>query len=390
MAYSEDSPAISILVPICNVEKYLDQCLKSLVNQTLRNIEIICLNDGSTDSSLSIIQKYAESDSRIVVVDKENTGYGDTMNLGIRKARGKYIGIVESDDFINPEMFEDLYNLAERNDSDIVKGNFYYYFTDLSETSSQYDKAVGAVWSNELQKVITKNDTLADLIPADMDGKTVCPRDEGEWLFYLPSSIWSAIYKRSFIESNKIEFLPTPGASYQDTGFAFKTLVMANRVTLSSRAYLHYRQDNEKSSINNPGKVMCVVDEHKEIRNFLQKNDLRTTKMMKIANHLKFGNYKWNLNRLDLDLALQFLPVMSREFKKDRDEKTINWYLVDETDTRMLNEIIDNPNMYAKRLKAWHNALVSVVVPIHNVENYIDECIHSILNQSQEHRGSLC
>lgn len=390
MAYSEDSPVISILVPICNVEKYLDQCLKSLVNQTLRNIEIICLNDGSTDSSLSIMQKYAESDSRIVVVDKENTGYGDTMNLGIRKARGKYIGIVESDDFIDPEMFENLYNLAEHNDSDIVKSNFYYYFTDLSETSSQYNKAIGAVWSNELQKVITKNDTLADLIPADMDGKTVCPRDEDEWLFYLPSSIWSAIYKRSFIESNKIEFLPTPGASYQDTGFAFKTLVMANRVTLSSRAYLHYRQDNEKSSINNPGKVMCVVDEHKEIRNFLQKNDLRTTKMMKIANHLKFGNYKWNLNRLDLDLALQFLPVMSKEFKKDRDEKTINWYLIDETDTRMLNEIIDNPNMYVKRLKAWHNALVSVVVPIHNVENYIDECIHSILNQSLKNIEVVC
>lgn len=390
MAYSEDSPAISVLVPVCNVEKYLDQCLESLVNQTLHNIEIICLNDGSTDSSLSIIQKYAESDSRIVVVDKKNTGYGDTMNLGIRKARGKYIGIVESDDFINPEMFENLYNLAERNDSDIVKGNFYYYFTDLSETSSQYDKAVGAVWSNELQKVITNNDTLANLIPADMNGKTVRPRDEAEWLFYLPSSIWSAIYKRSFIESNNIEFLPTPGASYQDTGFAFKTLAMANRVTLSSHAYLHYRQDNEKSSVNSPGKVMCVVDEHKEIRSFLQKNDLYTTKMIKIANHLKFGNYKWNLNRLDLDLALQFLPVMSKEFKKDRDKKTINWYLVDETDTRMLNEIIDNPNMYAKRLKAWHNALVSVIVPIHNVENYIDECIRSILNQSLKNIEIVC
>ena len=390
MAYSEDSPAISVLVPICNVEKYLDQCLESLVNQTLRNIEIICLNDGSTDSSLSIIQKYAESDSRIVVVNKKNTGYGDTMNLGIRKARGKYIGIVESDDFIDPEMFEDLYNLAERNGSDIVKSNFYYYFTDLSEASSQYDRAIGAVWSNELQKVITKNNTLADLISADMDGKTVCPRDEDEWLFYLPSSIWSAIYKRSFIESNKIEFLPTPGASYQDTGFAFKTLAMANRVTLSSHAYLHYRQDNEKSSINNPGKVMCVVDEHKEIRNFLQKNNLYTTKMLKIANHLKFGNYKWNLNRLNLDLALKFLPVMSQEFKNDRDEKTINWYLIDETDTRMLNEIIDNPDMYAKRLKAWHNALVSVIVPIYNVENYIDECICSILSQSLKNIEVVC
>ena len=386
----DKSPVISILVPICNVEKYLGQCLDSLVNQTLKDIEIICLNDGSTDSSLKIIRKYAKLDSRIVVVDKKNTGYGDTMNLGIKKARGEYIGIVESDDFVDPEMFNDLYELAKRNNSDIVKSNFYYYFTDLSENGSQYDKEIGAVWSNELQKVIADHNTKANLIPDNMNGKTVCPRDNCEWLFYLPPSIWSAIYKKSFIESNKIRFLPTPGASYQDTGFAFKALSVADQVTLNSHAYLHYRQDNEKSSINNPGKVMCVVDEHKEIRNFLQKNSLYTTNMRKIANHLKFGNYKWNLNRLSLDLALEFLPVMSDEFKKDRDEKVINWYLIDETDTRMLNEIIDNPNMYAKRLKAQRDALVSVIIPIYNVEDYIDECILSIANQSLKDIEIIC
>lgn len=386
----DKSPAISILVPICNVEKYLGQCLDSLVNQTLKDIEIICLNDGSTDSSLKIIRKYAKLDSRIVVVDKKNTGYGDTMNLGIKKARGEYIGIVESDDFVDPEMFNDLYKLAKRNNSDIVKSNFYYYFTDLSENGSQYDKEIGAVWSNELQKVIADHDTKANLIPDNMNGKTVCPRDNCEWLFYLPPSIWSAIYKKSFIESNKIRFLPTPGASYQDTGFAFKALSVADRVTLNSHAYLHYRQDNEKSSINNPGKVMCVVDEHKEIKKFLQKNNLYTIKMRKIACRAKFGSYKWNLNRLSLDLALEFLPVMSDEFKKDRNEKIINWYLIDETDTRMLNEIIDNPNMYAKRLKAQRGALVSVIVPIYNVEDYIDECILSITNQSLKDIEIIC
>ena len=176
MNSSKNSPAVSILVPICNVEKYLDQCLDSLINQSLKDIEIICLNDGSTDSSPKIIQKYASLDDRIVVVDKQNTGYGDTMNLGIKKARGKYIGIVESDDYVDSEMFRSLYELAEDNDSDMVKGNFYYYYTDLSEDSSQYDKEIGAVWSNELQKVITEHDTKSNLIPSDMNGKTVCPR----------------------------------------------------------------------------------------------------------------------------------------------------------------------------------------------------------------------
>ena len=123
---SRTSPKISILVPICNVEKYLDECLVSLTNQTMKDIEIICLDDGSTDNSLSIIKRYAKNDTRIVIISKENSGYGDTMNLGIKKARGKYIGIVESDDFAEQDMFQKLYNIAQENDyPDVVKSNFY-------------------------------------------------------------------------------------------------------------------------------------------------------------------------------------------------------------------------------------------------------------------------
>ena len=103
------NPKVSILVPICNVERYLRECLNSLVNQTLREIEIICINDGSTDSSLSIIREYERRDERIVVIDKPNSGYGDSMNKGIELARGEYIGIVESDDFASLNMFETLY-----------------------------------------------------------------------------------------------------------------------------------------------------------------------------------------------------------------------------------------------------------------------------------------
>ena len=93
------APKVSILVPICNVERYLRQCLDGLVNQTLEDIEVICINDGSTDSSLSIIREYERRDQRIVVIDKPNSGYGDSMNRGIDTARGEYVGIVESDDF---------------------------------------------------------------------------------------------------------------------------------------------------------------------------------------------------------------------------------------------------------------------------------------------------
>ena len=103
---SQNQPLVSVLVPICNVEKYLDECLSSLQNQTLKDIEIICINDGSTDSSLDIINEFASEDPRFVVIDKSNSGYGDSMNRGLESARGKYISILESDDFLDADALE--------------------------------------------------------------------------------------------------------------------------------------------------------------------------------------------------------------------------------------------------------------------------------------------
>ena len=109
-----NTPLISVLVPCCNVEKYLRQCLDSIINQTYTELEIICLNDGSTDSTPDILREYEKKDSRILVVDKPNSGYGATMNLGLKMAKGKYIGIVESDDYIEPSMYEILCKEAEK------------------------------------------------------------------------------------------------------------------------------------------------------------------------------------------------------------------------------------------------------------------------------------
>ncbi len=91
-------PKVSIIVPVYNVEKYLSTCLDSLINQTLKDIEIICINDGSTDNSLNILNEYAQKDTRIIVINKENSGPGSCRNLGIEKATGEYIQFVDSDD----------------------------------------------------------------------------------------------------------------------------------------------------------------------------------------------------------------------------------------------------------------------------------------------------
>ena len=113
-------PQVSILIPVYNVEDYLSRCLDSVLSQTLPNIEVICVNDGSTDHSPDILKKYQEMDSRIIIVNKENGGLPSARNAGIDRASGKYVGFVDSDDFVEPTMFEKLYNTAEKEKSDVV------------------------------------------------------------------------------------------------------------------------------------------------------------------------------------------------------------------------------------------------------------------------------
>ena len=114
-------PKVSILVPCFNVEPFVVQCLQSLITQTLSNIEVICLNDGSTDKTPLLIRETVGNDPRFRIIDKPNSGYGSTMNLGLQMARGEYIGIVESDDYVEPTMFEKLYNAAIEHNLDIAR-----------------------------------------------------------------------------------------------------------------------------------------------------------------------------------------------------------------------------------------------------------------------------
>ena len=118
-------PDISIIVPVYNVEKYLPQCMSSIMNQTYRNLEIICIDDGSTDGSGDILERCAQDDGRIKVVHKANAGVGAAMNDGLRMAVGNYIGIVESDDYAERNMFETLLRIACREEADYVRSDFW-------------------------------------------------------------------------------------------------------------------------------------------------------------------------------------------------------------------------------------------------------------------------
>ena len=278
--------AVSVLIPCFNVENYLRQCLDSVVNQTLRDLEIICINDGSTDSTPDILREYAARDPRIRIIDKENTGYGGSMNRALDMAGGEYVGIVESDDWAEADMFERLYAAAKEHDCDLVKSNFYDYGGGVS--------------------------TLNEIIPPEDAGQVIAPRVRTA-LFTRTCYIWTAIYRRSWLERERIRFLPTPGASYQDTSFNFKALACAERAWFMRDAFLHYRRDNENSSIYSSGKVYCVCDEYAEIERFIQKNK-KYLSLSPIAQKMKYQSYYWNFRRLSLPVDREFGIRASSEF----------------------------------------------------------------------------
>lgn len=318
------TPKVSIVVPVYNVEQYLPECLESLASQTLKDIEIILVNDGSTDGSLDILKQYASNDSRFTIVDKANAGYGHSMNRGFERARGEYIGIVESDDCARPEMFEKLYEQAKKNDADIVRSN---YFT-MGNCGTEFH--------------------LVDVLNLSHAPYYMAfdPKDYPD-VFRGSPAIWTAIYRRDFIFDNGISFLESPGASYQDTGFFLKVLSAAQKVVFVREAYLNYRIDNAGSSVKSGSKVFCVCDEYESFDEFLSRIPERANTFRFIIQAKKYETYIWNYNRLDDSLRPVFLERMAAEFLRARSEGDLKEELFQPIEWQELNSVIDNPSSFS-------------------------------------------
>lgn len=318
---------ISVVVPVYNVEKYLKECIDSIINQTLEDIEIICVNDGSTDSSLEILNDYAKKDSRIIVINKSNSGYGHTMNMGLNAATGEYVGIIESDDFADKNMFEDLYKLAKEYDADIVKGDWYNY------------------WSKN--KFARKNNRISSAKALKL---TNSKQDKS--LLRINPSVWSAIYKKEFLNKYNIRFLETPGASYQDLAFSFKIFALAERVILTDKAYLYYRQDNMNSSVKSKTKVYCVCDEYEEIDRFLEQYpDLKFE--FKVQEEInRYNGYVSSVLRIDDSVKPEFVKVFSDHFKEEYNTGLLGNEFFKKINKKEFMTLINNPEKYIKVLKS--------------------------------------
>lgn len=326
---SMQTPRVSLLVPVYNVERYLEQCLDSALSQTLSDIEVICVNDGSTDSSPEILRAYAARDERIRIINKENSGYGASMNRGLDEACGTYIGILESDDFFEPYALEHLVSAAEGASADMAKADFWFYWSVPSERRER-----------------------GQVVSADIAG-AYCPLDKPD-IFYQKPSIWSAVYKREFLLQHSVRFLETPGAAYQDCSFSFKTLALAKRAVFLDEPVLSYRQDNEASSVNSPGKVYCVCDEYAEIERFLCEHPDLRGRLEGIKSRMKYDSYMWNYERLAPELGTKFLERASEEFAYDLEQGNIDFSLFPAWTEADLHALIRDP----KGFGAAHDELM--------------------------------
>lgn len=315
-------PKVSILVPIYNVEKYLRECLDSLINQTLKDIEIICINDGSTDNCLQILKEYENKDYRIKIINKPNSGYGDSMNKGLAFASGEYVGIIESDDFTDKNMFEDLYKIAKNKNCEVVKSDWFQYWTDKNE-----NRKMGKISVFKSGKVTNalKDKSMLKITP----------------------SIWSAIYKTSFLRENNIRFLPTPGASYQDTSFTFKVFMCAKRVVLTPKAYVHYRQDNMNSSVKSKGKIYALCNEYEETENFINKKP-NLNEFKEFIYTLEYKAYLWTLQRIDNSFQDEFIDKFAVRFSKISKSNILGKYFFKKTDKNQFEALISNKEEFKK------------------------------------------
>ena len=218
---------VSIIVPVYNAEKYLEKSLNSLVSQSLPDIEIICVNDGSTDSSLEILERFANIDERIVVVTQPNQGQSVARNVGLRLAKGEYVGFLDADDWVEPDAFEKLYTKANGSDISICS------IKVCADGSEKLD------------------DTYLSLrvFPKNLDNKVFTHKDCADFLFRISVTPWNKIYKRQFLNDFGIRFVDN--VNFEDNIFFLETFLNAKSIVLIRESLVCYRVDSLTSYSHN-------------------------------------------------------------------------------------------------------------------------------------------
>ena len=221
---------VSVIIPVYNVEKYLRQNLESVANQTLKDIEIICVDDGSTDSSFEIVKEFAEKDSRFIAVSQENGGAGAARNNGLRRAKGKYLSFLDSDDFFDEKMLEEAYNKAEATQADFVVFQSDQYYEETKEF-----------------KDVSWTLRYAEIPPYEPFGRRAMTDNVFK---VFVGWAWDKLYNREFVLKNNLWFQEQRTSN--DMLFVFSAVAIAKKIACVEKGkVLAHQRRNNKDSLSN-------------------------------------------------------------------------------------------------------------------------------------------
>lgn len=239
---------LSIIMPSLNVAAYIDECILSAINQTMHGIEILCVDGGSTDGTLEKLNNYEKktyAGVSIKVIESPQKSYGYQVNLGLEAAAGKYVAILETDDYVDPHMYDELCKLADKYDLDFV--------------SADYDIVVTLKNGFVRRKTVSLFDSNSPLY------NKVNDFSENVSVYAYDYNIWKGVYRKSFLNENNIRFHESPGAAFQDIGFSEQVHACAKRGYYTDRSFYRYRCDRDEASVKSNKGVMYSYAEFERL-----------------------------------------------------------------------------------------------------------------------------
>lgn len=288
-------PKATVIVTVHNAEKYLRECLDSVLGQRFSDIEILCMDGGSTDTSPQILKEYAAVDNRIRIINDPNTSYGHKINEGVRQAQGKYISVLESDDLYHPDMLKQLYGIAEEYKADYVNGDYWNVF-DVN--GKRYK-------------------TLVKMYPKEDYGRLLESSKYPEAMRQI-LRYWTGIFSRDFLLKKEIRMNESPGASFQDMSFRFLTSALADRAYhLEEPVYL-YRVDNPGSSVYDPKKAVVIADEFDYLKRELTRRKIEDRWIWRHFYTWKYNDFCGNLTRFNQEARTALFNRCYDELEKDK------------------------------------------------------------------------
>lgn len=285
-------PLVSVIIPVYNVEQYLKQCLDSVLAQTLLDIEVICVNDSSTDGSLKILEEYAGKDRRITVVTQPNRGAGAARNKGLSMATGKYLSFLDADDFFEPDMLKLAYEKAEEDKADFVVFNSDQYYTEK-------DKFVEVAWTLRLKEIPPytpfNHRQMTDNIFKVFVG----------WA-------WDKLYNREFVERHDLLFQEQRTSN--DLFFVFSAVAIAERISVVNKVLAHQRRDAKDSlSKTRENSWYCFYDALIALRERLKEEGLFKETEKDYINYALHSSL-WNINTLAEPTRTKLIDKMNSEW----------------------------------------------------------------------------